>query len=269
MARAASSCSSSSLTPVRTGSIQSTSWNLLQSTVYLLPIRPSAWRPAACPRRGPGGSPRPSACGIRGGDDALRDQTLRVKLAGRRLAADGLVHDRLRRGRLVGLVVPEPAIADQVDDDVLVELHAVVEREARRKHDRFRIVAVHVQDRRFDHLRDVAAVQRRARVARVAGREADLVVDDHVHRAAGVEAARLRHLQRLHDDALAGERGIAVQQHGHHLVATRHRRGAPGARAPSLRRPGSTISRCDGLNASATCTLPPACARRRRSPCDT
>ena len=137
------------------------------------------------------------------------------------MLADGRVHHRLRGRRLVGLVVAEAAVADEVDDHVLVELHAVRERQARGEHHRLRVVAVHVQDRRLDHLGDVAAVHRRARVARVAGGEADLVVDDEVHRAAGVEAARLRQLQRLHDDALAGEGRVAMDQHRHDLVALR------------------------------------------------
>ena len=62
---------------------------------------------------------------------------------------------------------------------------------------------------------------RRARVARLAGGEADLVVDDDVHRAAGAEAARLRQLQRLHHHALAGEGGVAVDQHRQHPLAAR------------------------------------------------
>ena len=128
--------------------------------------------------------------------------------------------------------------ADDVDHDVLLELHAVVERDLRAQHHRFRIVAVHVQHRRLDHLDDVGAVQRRAAVARVAGGEADLVVDHQVHRAAGVVAARLRQRQRLHHHALAGEGGVAVHQHRQHLIAHRCRRGGPCAPSPSPRPPG-------------------------------
>ena len=87
------------------------------------------------------------------------------------------------------------------------------------KHDRLGIVAVHVEDRRLDHLRDVGAVERRARVARIRRREADLVVDDDVHRAAGLVAARLRQRHRLHHDALAREGRVAVDQQRQHLVA--------------------------------------------------
>ena len=45
------------------------------------------------------------------------------------------------------------------------------------------------------------------------GGEADLVVDDDVHRAAGAVAAQLRHVQRLGDDALAREGRVAVERH--------------------------------------------------------
>ena len=127
------------------------------------------------------------------------------------MLADRLVHERLGRRRLVRLVVAVAPVADQVDHHVLAELHAVVEREARREHHRFRVVRVHVEDRGLDHLGDVAAVERRACVLRV-GRETDLVVDDDVQRSAGREAGRLRELHRLRHHALARERRVAVDQ---------------------------------------------------------
>ena len=135
------------------------------------------------------------------------------------MRGDLLVHQRLGQRRRVLLVVAELSEADDVDHHVLVELLAVVERELAAQDDGFGVVAVHVQDRRFDHLDDVGAIQRRARIARIGGREADLVVDDDVHRAAGVVAARLRQRQRFHDDALAGEGGVAVDDDRQHGVA--------------------------------------------------
>ena len=54
---------------------------------------------------------------------------------------------------------------------------------------------------------------------RIAGGETHLVVHDDVHRAAGAKTARLRELQGLLDDALAGKRSIAVNLHRQHLVA--------------------------------------------------
>jgi hypothetical protein len=132
------------------------------------------------------------------------------------MVADRAVHARLGGGRLVGLVVAVAAIADQVDDDVAAELHAVVEGQPADQRDRIRIVGIHMEDRRLDHLRHVAAVRRGTGVLGMAGREPDLVIDDDVNRAAGGEAARLRHLQGLHDHALAREGGIAVDQDRQH-----------------------------------------------------
>ena len=100
------------------------------------------------------------------------DQPVRIELARGRMLADRLVHHRLRGSRLVRLVVAMAAIADEVDDHVLVEAHAVIEREPLDEHHGLRIVRVHVEDRRFEHLRDVAAIRRRARIARVGDREA-------------------------------------------------------------------------------------------------
>lgn len=108
------------------------------------------------------------------------------------MLGNGLVHQRLRDRRRVLLVVAELAEADDIDDHVLMELRAEVDGELRGEHHGFGIVAVHVQHRRFDHLDDVRAVQRRARVARVRGRETDLIVDDDMQRAVRAVAARLR-----------------------------------------------------------------------------
>ena len=49
-----------------------------------------------------------------------------------------------------------------------------------------------------------------------AGREADLVVDDEVDRAAGAVARQAGEAEALGHDALAGERGVAVEQQRQH-----------------------------------------------------
>ena len=136
------------------------------------------------------------------------------------MLADRLVHHRLRGRWLVRLVVAVAAITDEVDDHVLVEALPVRERQARDEHHRLRIVAVHVEDRRLEHLGDVRAIHRRARIAWIGGGEAHLVVHDDVDGAAGEERPRLRELQRLHDHALAGEGRVAVDQDGQHTRAS-------------------------------------------------
>ncbi len=143
------------------------------------------------------------------------DQRLGVELADRAPRVDQVVHQRLGERRVVRLVVPPPPVADQVDDHVLPELLPVGEREPAHPHDRLRVVAVHVEDRRLDHPGDVRAVHARPGVLRRGG-EADLVVDHDVHGAAGPVAAQLRQVERLRDHSLAGEGRVAVDEHGQH-----------------------------------------------------
>ena len=150
---------------------------------------------------------------------ALRGQTVRVQLARTGVLGDLLVHQRLRERRRVLLVVAELAEADDVDHHVLVELLAIIQGQLGAEHHRFRIITVDVQHWRFHHLDHIGAVQGRAGVARIAGGEADLVVDHHVHRAARVVTAGLRQGQGFHDHALTSESRVAVHQNGQHAVA--------------------------------------------------
>ena len=96
--------------------------------------------------------------------------------------------------------------------------------------------------------------------------EADLVVDDDVHRAAGEEAARLRQLQRLHDDALAGEmpRRHAPAAAARARARTSPRRSWRARTEPSTT--GLTTSRCEGLKASTVWTLPLGVRRSAEKP---
>ena len=134
-------------------------------------------------------------------------------LTHRGVIADGLVHQRLRVGRLVALVVPKAAVADEVDHEVLVELLAVGVGHPRRRHARLGIVGVDVDHGDLEPLGQVARVGRRAGVLTLRG-EPELVVGDDVDGAAGPVAWQPAQVQRLRRDPLAGERRIPVQQDG-------------------------------------------------------
>ena len=153
--------------------------------------------------------------GVFEGDVATADERLGVQLPDAALRVDDVVHQRLRERRVVGLVVAASPVADHVDDDVLLELAPVVDGQLRDAHARLWVVGVHVEDRCGDHPGDVGAVQARSGLRR-RGREADLVVDDDMHGSAGAVAAQLRDVQRLGDDTLAGERGVAVHENRQH-----------------------------------------------------
>ena len=130
-----------------------------------------------------------SAClGLLEGDVAPLHQRLGVELADASAAASmRLVHERLRVARVVALVVTVAPVADHVDHDVLVERLAVLVGQPGHAHARLGVVAVHVEDRRLDHLGDVGGVLRRAGGLGRGG-EAELVVDDQVDRAADAVA---------------------------------------------------------------------------------
>ena len=91
------------------------------------------------------------------------DELLGVELADASIRSlDLAVHQRLGERRLVPLVVAVPAVADHVDDDVLAERLAEVERQLADVDDRLGVLAVDVEDRHLDHLGDVGAVAGRA-----------------------------------------------------------------------------------------------------------
>ncbi len=146
-------------------------------------------------------------------DDAFLSEPGSVELARRWMCLDLFVHHWLSHRGLVGLVVAVPAIADEIDDDVLLESHAKIERETGYEHDRFRVIAVDMKDRRLHHFCHLGAVQCGTCVQWVAGRKADLIVEHDMHRAACSEAAGLGHIKGFHDHALTGEGRITVYQY--------------------------------------------------------
>jgi hypothetical protein len=100
------------------------------------------------------------------GDVAAADERLGVEAPHGALRLDEVRHQRLRHRRVVALVVTATAVADEVDDDVAVELLAVGDGELCDADDGFGVVAVDVQDRRLDGLGDVGGVDRGAPVLR-------------------------------------------------------------------------------------------------------
>ena len=84
--------------------------------------------------------------------------------------------------------------------------------------DRFGVVAIDVEDRRFNELGDVGAVTGRARVAGQRS-EADLVVDDKMHGTAGFVAGQLGEIERFRNHALTGKSRIAVYEERQYLTA--------------------------------------------------
>ncbi len=114
-----------------------------------------------------------------------------------------------------------PAVAQQVDEDVALEMLPEIERELHHVAYGLRIVAVHMEHRALRHLGNVGAIRTAAPID-VVGSEAHLVVHHHMQGATGAVRLQSRHLHQFIDHALASDRGIAVNDHGAQLF--RHER---------------------------------------------
>ena len=144
-------------------------------------------------------------------DDLFTHQTIGVDRGDAGVRLDLAIHDRLGVAGIVGLVVAVPAVADHVDDDILLKPLAELVGEAGDVGAGFRIVPVDVEDRGVDGAGDIGGVDGAAAVVG-AGGEADLVVDDQMDGAAGGVAVELGHVERFGNNTLAGEGGVAVDQ---------------------------------------------------------
>ena len=151
------------------------------------------------------------------GHHAFGDQALGPQFRDALVRLDLCVHLRLGVGGLVGLVVAEAAVPDQVDQHVVAEFLAEGEGEAHGAHAGGDVVGVDVDDRHVEALRQIGGPPRGARVVGVGG-EADLVVGDQVHGAADLVAVERLQVERLGDDALGGEGGVAVDRDRHRGV---------------------------------------------------
>ena len=120
------------------------------------------------------------------------------------------IHDRLGEHRLIAFVMPVPTVAPHIDHNVLFEPLAIFDRDTRDVHAGFRVVAIDVEDRRRDDLRHIRTVWRGSGIIGTRGKT-NLVVDNKMDGAASPIAAKLRKIERLGHDTLAGESGIAVK----------------------------------------------------------
>ena len=152
--------------------------------------------------------------GLVGRDDPALDEARRPDLPDRGVPADLLIHQGLGKRRFVALIVAVSTVADEIDQEVALESLAVGEGQPRRLDARFWIVGIHMDDRNLEAAREPACIRRAVDVLGP-GREPQLVVDDHVDRAAGRVAGQATQVERLGDDTLARECRVAVDQDRH------------------------------------------------------
>mmetsp|Transcript_9612 Transcript_9612/g.15211 ORF Transcript_9612/g.15211 Transcript_9612/m.15211 type:complete len:323 (+) Transcript_9612:2786-3754(+) len=110
------------------------------------------------------------------------------------------------------------AVTDDIDDDILAKLLAVLSGGRAHPAHSFQIVGIHMKDRRAHRLGYVRSIRRRPREPGVCC-EPDLVVENNVYYTSSGVALNIAHGQRLPHDSLPRKRRIPVQQHRHGLAA--------------------------------------------------
>lgn len=148
------------------------------------------------------------------GEGTLLDQLVDVLVKLALLLSNALVHQRLGERGLVGLVVTLLTVADDVDDNVTLELGTPVGSNLADVVDSLNVIGVHVEDRSVNGLGNVRAVRGGAGEAGVSG-ETDLVVHNNVDSTTGGVGGKRVESHGLVDDTLGGKSGITVQQHTH------------------------------------------------------
>ena len=141
---------------------------------------------------------------------------LRVALVQRRRPLDAGVAARLGDGGVIHLGVPVAPVANQVNHHVRGKRGAIFRGNLRNAHDGIGVLSVDVEDGDGQALGDVGGVARRVGFLRLRS-EAQQVVDHHLDGSADLVPGDGRKVQRLCPDALAGKRGVAVDDHGQDL----------------------------------------------------
>src|SRR5581483_3641623 len=123
------------------------------------------------------------------GNVTTADKCSGVTFANGSLAVDDIVHPWLRHRRIVALIMAPAAVADHVDDDIFAEGLPVIHRKLSHPDTGFWIVTIDVEYRCADRFRHVGGILAGPCMLRRRG-EANLVVHDHMHGAAGAVPAQ-------------------------------------------------------------------------------
>jgi len=142
------------------------------------------------------------------------DKLVDVLFKGRLLLVDALVHQRLGEGGLVGLIVTLLTVANDVNDNILLELGTPVGSELADKVDGLDIVTVDVEDGGVNGLGNVGTVGSRAGETGIGG-ETDLVVDDNVDGTTSLVRGKSVETHGFVDNTLTSESGVTVEQDTH------------------------------------------------------
>src|SRR5260221_9355541 len=134
------------------------------------------------------------------------------------MTLDGAVHARLGKTWLISLIVTMTAITEHVDNNIVLEGLAILQRQHGYTRYCFRIFSVYMKNRRLHRLRHIRRIGTSISVFRIS-REANLIIDDNVNSSTRRISAQMRHIEGFGDNSLSGKRGIAMNQQRNNMSA--------------------------------------------------
>lgn len=154
------------------------------------------------------------------GEGAFTEELVDVDIDLGLVVLDALVHEGLGERGLIRLVMSVLSVADEINDDVVLELGAPVSGKLANEGDGLNIIGVDVEDGGVDGLGNIGTVGSRSGEAGIGG-ETNLVVDNQVDGTTSGEGRKRVESETLVDDTLGGKGSITVKEdrHGGLVVA--------------------------------------------------
>ena len=152
------------------------------------------------------------------GDDARVEELAREQATDWGVGIDFGVEGRLSEARFVPFVVAVAAIADEIENNILVKALAEFECQLNDGSGGERIVPIDVEDGEAEGFSWSGAVASGAGVFGDSG-EGDLVINDDVDGAAGAVAFEAGEVEGFGDDALSDESAVSVNEDGDNFFA--------------------------------------------------
>ena len=151
-------------------------------------------------------------------NNTRRYELIRIQPECARVPVNDLIHPGLRHHGFILLIVAKATETNHVNHDILMKPHAEIKCQFSHQDHGFRIIPVHMKNRRLNHLGDIGTIECRTAIARIRSRESDLIIDDDMDSSACTIATRLRQIKCFHDHTLSGESRITMDQHGQYLI---------------------------------------------------
>src|ERR1700730_9641570 len=124
---------------------------------------------------------------------------------------------RLGKFRIISLIMPMPAIANHIKKYIRIEFLPVTGCDVSAPHYCFRIVAIHMENRRLYCCRKRSTIIRTTGVIKISCKT-NLIIDDEMNSSSGVIAFQVAHLDHLVYHTLPCHGGIAMDENWKDLI---------------------------------------------------